>query len=104
MKKLILCLPVLLSLKALAYNQGLSCITYLSKSGGLEPAENEKYDHSDFEKILDYDKTHFGGERPRVRKIEPFIFANNLSVDKNHYPALEVEGQDLMFQNGIFYI
>ena len=103
-KRIILLMTAFFSMEAIAYNKGLSCIAYLSKSGNLEPSVSEKYTHTDLDKILDYIVTTFSVDRPVVNDKGAIIFANNLSSDKNSYSALEVKNEDLIFQNGVFYV
>ena len=86
-----------------AYNQGLICITYLSKNGSLEIEGNEKYKESDMELLLDYIESQFNVDRPKTIHEEPKPYARGLGIDKKSYPRVKVLRENLIFQNGLFY-
>ena len=86
-----------------AYNQGLICITFLSKNGSLETDENEKYKESDLELLLDYIENRFHVDRPKILHEKPSLYARGLGKDQSKYPRIRVIKEDLIYQNGVFY-
>lgn len=86
-----------------AYNQGLICITFLSKNGSLEIDESNKYKESDLELLLDYIENRFQVERPKTLHEKPSLYARGLGKDQSKYPRIRVVKEGLFYQNGIFY-
>lgn len=86
-----------------AYNQGLICITFLSKNGSLDTNKNEKFKESDLELLLDYMENRFKVDRPKTVREGPSLYARGLGADSSKYPRIRVIKGGLIYQNGVFY-
>lgn len=103
MKRLAIATMLLFSGYAHSYNAGHFCITYLSKTGEMVVSDEDKYTEKDLGVVIEKLTNDFHGEKPALSKFKG-VYLDGMSENKGIYEAIEFMPQELIYQNGVFYI